>query len=100
MVFGIFASLAEYERPLIRERVKAGLDSARVRGRKGGRRPSMTKAKIRLAEAAMKSRDTSVTSLCKELGVSVMTLYRYISPEGKLREAALKVLKSKAIYFL
>ncbi len=38
MVFGIFATLAEFERDLIRERTMAGLASARARGRKGGRK--------------------------------------------------------------
>nr|WP_240313965.1 recombinase family protein [Candidatus Fukatsuia symbiotica] len=36
LIFGIFASLAEFERELIRERTQAGLKSARARGRKGG----------------------------------------------------------------
>ncbi len=40
MVFGIFATLAEFERDLIRERTMAGLASARARGRKGGRKPA------------------------------------------------------------
>jgi len=95
MIFGIFASLAEYERELIRERIQAGLKAARARGKRGGRKPVFTKAKIRLAQQAMKSRDTVVADLCRELQVSPMTLYRYISPKGELREAALKVLKSK-----
>ena len=34
--FYLFASLAEFERDLIRERTRAGLSSARARGRKGG----------------------------------------------------------------
>jgi DNA invertase Pin-like site-specific DNA recombinase len=40
LIFGIFAALAEYERELISERTRAGLASARSRGRKGGARPS------------------------------------------------------------
>src|SRR3954464_15568580 len=48
-VFGIFGALAEFERELIRERTKAGLEAARARGRKGGRRFSLTKAQVRLA---------------------------------------------------
>ena len=47
MVFGIFAALAEFERELIYERTKAGLESARARGRKGGRPYKMTPAKVR-----------------------------------------------------
>lgn len=94
MIFGIFASLAEYERELIRERIKAGLNAARARGRRGGRKPVFTKAKIQLAQQAMKDRKTVVAELCKELGVSPMTLYRYISPKGELREPALKLMKS------
>lgn len=43
MVFGIFATLAEFERDLIRERTMAGLASARARGRKGGRKFALTK---------------------------------------------------------
>uniref|UniRef100_UPI0040573460 recombinase family protein n=1 Tax=Acinetobacter baumannii TaxID=470 RepID=UPI0040573460 len=76
MVFGIFATLAEFERDLIRERTMAGLASARARGRKGGRKFALTKAQVRLAQAAMAQRDTSVSDLCKELGIERVTLYR------------------------
>ena len=44
LIFGIFASLAEFERELISERTKEGLNSARARGRKGGRPYKMTAA--------------------------------------------------------
>jgi len=94
MIFGIFASLAEYERELIRERIQAGLKAARARGKRGGRKPVFTKAKIRLAQQAMKNRDTIVSELCRELKVSPMTLYRYISPKGELRPAAIKLLNT------
>nr|WP_323127725.1 recombinase family protein [Klebsiella pneumoniae] len=65
MVFGIFATLAEFERDLIRERTMAGLASARARGRKGGRKFALTKAQVRLAQAAMAQRDTSVGTVAK-----------------------------------
>ena len=39
LIFHIFASLAEFERSIIRERTRAGLDAARARGRTGGRPP-------------------------------------------------------------
>ena len=37
LVFNLFASLAEFERDVIRERTQAGLSAARARGRTGGR---------------------------------------------------------------
>lgn len=95
LVFGIFAALAEFERELISERTKAGLASARARGRKGGRPFKMTPAKVRMAAASMKRPDTSVTELCEELGISRQTLYRYVSPEGKLRAAGQKIIDRK-----
>ncbi|WP_182523045.1 recombinase family protein [Ochrobactrum sp. RH2CCR150] len=92
MVFGIFATLAEFERDLIRERTMAGLTAARARGRKGGRKFALTKAQVRLAQAAMAQRDTSVSDLCKELGIERVTLYRYVGPNGELREYGKRVL--------
>jgi DNA invertase Pin-like site-specific DNA recombinase len=94
MVFSIFAALSEFERELNRERTIAGLQAARARGRKGGRKFKMTKAQVRLAQASMKNRDTSVSELCLELGITRPTLYRYVAPNGELREFGEKVLKS------
>jgi DNA invertase Pin-like site-specific DNA recombinase len=92
LVFGIFASLAEFERDLVSERTRAGLASARARGRKGGRRPKMTPAKLRLAMAAMGKPETNVAALCEELGVTRSTLYRHVSPTGKPRAKPQQVL--------
>ena len=92
LIFGVFAALAEFERELIRERTIAGLKAARARGRKGGRKFQVTKNQIRLAQNAMQSRDTQVSELCKEMGISRQTLYRYVSPHGELRDYAKKRL--------
>lgn len=87
LIFGIFATLSEFERELIRERTIAGLQSARSRGRKGGRKFQLTKSKVRLAEIAMKNKETKISDLCKELGgITKQTLYRYVSPAGELRQ--------------
>ena len=95
LIFGIFAALAEFERELIRERTIAGLSSARARGRHGGRPYTMTPAKLRLAQAAMAKRDSTVGDLCKELGVTRQTLYRFVDPKGELRADGTKLLKRK-----
>src|SRR3546814_11575090 len=55
----------------------------RARGRKGGRKFALSKAQVRLAQAAMAQRDTSVSDLCKELGIERVTLYRYVGQIGR-----------------
>src|SRR6188472_3415979 len=97
LVFGIFAALAEFERELIIERTKAGMASARARGRNGGRPYTMTAAKLRLAMAAMASRDTKVSVLCKELGITRQTLYRHVDPKGNLRPDGQKLLTGQKL---
>ena len=92
LVFGIFAALAEFERALISERTKVGLASARARGRNGGGQYKMTSAKLRLAMAAMGQKETVVSELCTELGVSRQTLYRHLGPDGTLRHDGQKLL--------
>ena len=93
LVFGIFAALAEFERDLISERTKAGLEAARARGRNGGAPYKMTTAKLRLAQVAMENKETKISELCKELGITRQTLYRHISPDGELRNDGKKLLK-------
>jgi DNA invertase Pin-like site-specific DNA recombinase len=95
LVFGIFAALAEFERELIVERTKAGLASARARGRSGGRRPKMTSAKLRLAQAAMGQPETKISDLCAELGITRQTLYRHVDPNGRIRADGRRLLERK-----
>lgn len=95
LTFHLFAVLAEFERELITERTKAGLASARARGRKGGRPYTMTPAKIRLAQAAMAKPGNNVGDLCKELGITRQTLYRFVGPGGELRDDAKALLKRR-----
>ncbi|WP_103001676.1 recombinase family protein [Sphingobium sp. SA916] len=95
LIFGIFAALAEFERELIAERTRAGLASARARGRHGGRPFKMTPAKLRLAQAAMGKPETKVAELCAELGVTRQTLYRHVTPDGQIRPDGQKLLARK-----
>jgi DNA invertase Pin-like site-specific DNA recombinase len=88
----VFAGLAQMERDIIRERTVAGLAAARARGRKGGRKSVFTKSKLRQVQAALRNRDTSVTELCDELGVSKSTLYRNLTPDGELTVHGEKLL--------
>ena len=85
LVFHVFASVAEFERDLIRERTLAGLEAARARGRKGGRKPVMDEKKLALASAMLKNREIPVREVCEAVGVSRSTLYRHLKPDGTAR---------------
>lgn len=92
LIFGIFASLSEFEHELIKERTRAGLAAARARGRRGGGKWKMTPLKIEIARAVLSKRSSSVSTLCKELKITRQTLYRYLSPEGDLRDYGKRML--------
>ncbi len=78
LTFHIFAALAEFERDLIRERTVAGLAAARARGHLGGRKPSLTKKKIEVAQRMYDAGDSTVADIAKVLGVSRATVYRHL----------------------
>jgi DNA invertase Pin-like site-specific DNA recombinase len=92
LVFGIFATLAEFERDLIKERTLAGLAAARARGRTGGRPWLMTRAKLRTAMTMMADRNNVVGDVAEQLGISVSTLYAYVDGEGRAKPRARKLL--------
>ena len=76
LIFHLFGALAEFERDLIRERVQAGLKSARVRGRKGGR-PGVSEETKAMAKTLLADKSLSVKQICDRLGIAKSTLYKY-----------------------
>lgn len=80
--FHLLGAIAEMERDLIRERTTAGVAAARARGRKGGRRPTITLTKLDAARALLEDRNRSVGDVAKQLGVGRTTLYRALSASG------------------
>ena len=85
LIFNIFASLAEFERDLISERTKAGLQAARARGRIGGRPKGLSNRGKRNATAAAAlycQRGHSISQICETLQISKATLYKYLRLEG------------------
>jgi DNA invertase Pin-like site-specific DNA recombinase len=77
LVFGIFASLAEFERSLIRERVNAGLQAARLRGKKGGR-PRVEEERLTHASALLKA-GYSTAKAARAAGIGRATLCRHLT---------------------
>ena len=84
LIFHIFASLAEFERDIIRERTNAGLAAARARGRKGGRPPSVDAAKVKAALALKADTTHTVKEICQTLGISRNTYYKYTRQETQV----------------
>jgi DNA invertase Pin-like site-specific DNA recombinase len=85
LVFNLFASLAEFEREVIRERTRAGLSSARDRGRVGGRPKGLSsKAEATAMAAATLYREKrmGVSAIAKQLRISKSTLYSYLRHRG------------------
>ena len=85
LVFNIFASLAEFERDLIRERTQAGLQAARARGKTGGRPKGLSKEAETTAMAAemlYKEGNLSVKQICERLGIAKGTFYTYLKHRG------------------
>ena len=83
LMFNIFSSLAQFERRLIQERTQAGLAVARARGRLGDRRPiSPDDPRVVTAKRLHKDRSLSIDQICKTLGISRPTFYRYLALSG------------------
>jgi|TARA_B110000503_G_C7163136_1_gene420597 DNA invertase Pin-like site-specific DNA recombinase len=81
LIFNMFASLAEFEKDLIRERTMAGLKSARARGRMGGRPKGLSDKAKRTActaEALYKQKELTSNEIAAQLNISKTTLYQYL----------------------
>lgn len=79
LLFNVCAAFSEMERELIRERVKAGLDSARNKGRTGGRPKALTKDQEETIKALRQVDKLSVKQICDTIGVSRSVFYRCIN---------------------
>jgi DNA invertase Pin-like site-specific DNA recombinase len=79
--FNILASLAQLEREMISDRTKAGLSSARLRGKKGGRPPGLSKEKIKIAQQVKKLFDLGddIEDIKLSFKISQATIYRYVA---------------------
>ena len=89
LVFTIFSAIAEFEREIIQERTRAGLDAARARGRRGGRPPALKPRDIKEARALLADPEITVEQVAARLKVSPSTLYRHLpGGRGAVQDAA------------
>lgn len=89
MFFHILGAIAEFERSLIVERTRDGLEAARARGRKGGRKQALKPRQVQLAQEMYDElgddgkRKHTVQDIADELGVARTTIYRYLEREKR-----------------
>ena len=81
LIFHIFGALAEFERNLIRERTKAGLEAARARGRKGGRKEKLTSDQVDTMRRMYESHNHTIKEICGVFGITKPTFYRYLKED-------------------
>lgn len=82
LIFHIFGALAEFEHSLIRERTIEGLKAARARGKKGGRKPSMSRSDVQKAAAMLKDPNITKKEVAEHFKVSTLTLNKSLNREG------------------
>jgi DNA invertase Pin-like site-specific DNA recombinase len=85
LIFHVFASLAQFERELIQERTKAGVEAARARGRKGGRPQKLNDREKAMVRTLMADPKNSVQDIAKQFGVSRSMLYRVVREAQTLK---------------
>ena len=90
LIFTVFSSIAEFEREIIRERTRAGLDAARSRGRTGGRPRALSDKDLKEARVLLTDPEITVEDVARRLGVGPSTLYRYLpAARHSIRDAGL-----------
>ncbi|EKP0318721.1 recombinase family protein [Aeromonas veronii] len=90
LLFNLFATLAEFERDLIRERTKAGLATAAANGRRGGRRPVITPAKLDRALRLIRDKKLTVREAAAVIGVGKTALYEAIKATDKVHNSEIE----------
>ena len=81
LLFSIFGALAQYERALTQERVRAGLAAAKRRGRRGGRPPEINAEKLDAIIAALNG-GASKAAVCRTFGAKRTTLIDTLARAG------------------
>jgi len=80
LIFHIFGALGQFERDLIQERTRAGLAAAAARGRKGGRKPTVTEEKLRRAREHI-AKGLTVREAAMRVKVGKTALYEALTVE-------------------
>ena len=96
LIFHIFGALGQFERDLIRERTRAGLNAAISRGRRGGRKPVITAEKLRRARALIEQGFT-VREAAARIKVGKTALYVALNAKAGAALAG-KIVRSRIVH--
>jgi len=88
LIFNIFASLAAFQRELIVESTRSGLEAARARGKVGGRPRALSDTQVRLVREMYESKEYDVKSIAETFDVSRKTIYRCLEGRESLLDQA------------
>lgn len=97
LIFNVFASIAQFERDIIKERTRIGLSAAKARGRMGGRKLKLSREKINHAVELYRSNSKTISEICNIIGISRAQFYEYMRKEGIVSLSHKSVLE-KQIY--
>ena len=78
LFFHIFASIAEFEKDIIKERTLSGLKAAKARGRLGGRPRKLTESQLTIMKKIHDDTDGSIQEICEMFKISRPTLFRLL----------------------
>ena len=81
-MFHLFGALAEFEKNLINERSKAGLNAARARGKLGGRSTVLDRNQQELTVKLYHDRQHTIAQICQMMSISKPTLYSYVAAQN------------------
>lgn len=79
LIFHLFGAIAEFERGIIRERIKAGMEAGRARGKAGGRPSKLTEQQIKQLKKLYEDKNIPIRDLCEMFKTTKTSLYRYLN---------------------
>ncbi len=94
--FHAFSAVAQFERDIISDRTKAGLRAAAARGRRGGRKPKISSAQVRVIREMMENTNLNHDEIAENFGVARATLYRALERDDKEKEERENKQRSEA----
>ncbi|WP_043363983.1 recombinase family protein [Belnapia sp. F-4-1] len=81
MMMQVIGAFAQFERDMVRERTRAGLAAAAAQGRKGGRRPKLTREQRAMVVRLVGTGEKTAAEAARLFGVNPSTVSRLLATE-------------------